>query len=146
VKNADEVTPEWLMNKYGVAGDGYLDFAALRGDSSDNLPGVSGVGEKTARTICELGPVEMTIKALQSGDEELSKTLKSAAKKLTTDADAFFHNREIMRIRRDLPIELNDASMSIIQPAALLRTLTTNGVPAAASQLVRAVSLCQNGK
>lgn len=146
VKNADEVTPEWLMKKYGVTGEGYLDLAALRGDSSDNLPGVPGVGEKTARTVCELGPVDATIKALQDGDQELTKVLKSAAKKLVQDADAFFHNREIMRIRKDLPVELTEAAVMDIHSATLLRTLTANGVPAAASQLVRAVSLCQNAR
>ncbi len=144
VKNADEVTPEWMMRKYGVSGEGYLDFAALRGDSSDNLPGVSGVGEKTARTICELGPVDATIKALQDGDVALASTLKSAAKKLVADADAFFHNREIMRIRRDLPIPVESAAVTNVQGAALLRTLTASGVPAAGSQLVRAVSLAQS--
>jgi 5'-3' exonuclease len=144
VKNADEVTPDWMMKKYGVNGEGYLDFAALRGDSSDNLPGVSGVGEKTARVICELGPVETTIKALQDGDAALAASLKSASKKLTADAAAFFHNREIMRIRRDLPIDLDNAAVASIQGAALLRTLTAAGVPSAGSQLVRAVSLAQS--
>lgn len=144
IKNADEVTPEWLMNKYGVAGTGYLDLAALRGDSSDNLPGVAGVGEKTAKTICSLGPVADTVEALRAGDTEVAAVLKGAAKKLLTDADAFFHNREIMRIRRDIHIDVQASSVMNIQAASALRTLTAAGAPSAASQIVRSISLSQS--
>jgi DNA polymerase-1 len=144
IKNADEVTPDWLRNKYGVEGVGYLDMAALRGDASDNLPGVAGVGEKTAKTICSLGPVNETIAALQEGNEEVVAILKSAAKKLLNDAPAFFHNREIMRIRRDIQIDVDASNISNINAATALRTLTTAGVPSAASQMVRAVSLCHS--
>jgi DNA polymerase-1 len=144
IKNADEVTPSWLMNKYGVAGVGYLDMAALRGDASDNLPGVAGVGEKTATAICSLGPVQDTIAALQAGDAVLAATLKGAAKKLLNDAPAFFHNREIMRIRRDIDIDVPAADVVNVNAASSLRILTAAGVPSAASQIVRSVSLCQS--
>ena len=42
------VDDAWLATKYGVTGGGYVDFAVLRGDPSDGLPGVAGIGEKTA--------------------------------------------------------------------------------------------------
>jgi len=45
------LNPARLVALYGVAAEHYLDFAALRGDASDNLPGVSGIGEKTAATL-----------------------------------------------------------------------------------------------
>lgn len=45
------LNPTRLLSMYGVAAESYLDFAALRGDPSDNLPGVSGIGEKTAATL-----------------------------------------------------------------------------------------------
>lgn len=45
------LNPARLTAMYGVAAEHYLDFAALRGDASDNLPGVSGIGEKTAATL-----------------------------------------------------------------------------------------------
>lgn len=47
------LTPARLHTLYGVAAEHYLDFAALRGDSSDNLPGVPGIGEKTAPVLLE---------------------------------------------------------------------------------------------
>ena len=45
------VDDDWLRLKYGVVGRQYADFATLRGDASDGLPGVPGVGEKTAATL-----------------------------------------------------------------------------------------------
>ncbi|MFC5679130.1 5'-3' exonuclease [Aeromicrobium endophyticum] len=52
------LTPSRLVAMYGVAADRYLEFAALRGDASDNLPGVTGIGEKTAATLLtQVGPM-----------------------------------------------------------------------------------------
>lgn len=52
------LTPARLLAMYGVAAEHYLDFAALRGDASDNLPGVAGIGEKTAATLLtQVGPM-----------------------------------------------------------------------------------------
>ncbi|MGO4258224.1 5'-3' exonuclease [Marmoricola sp. RAF53] len=47
------LTPRRLHAMYGVAAENYLEYAALRGDASDNLPGVSGIGEKTAAVLLE---------------------------------------------------------------------------------------------
>ncbi|MCL3818386.1 5'-3' exonuclease [Aeromicrobium wangtongii] len=52
------LTPARLVAMYGVAAEHYLDFAALRGDASDNLPGVTGIGEKTAaQLLTQAGPM-----------------------------------------------------------------------------------------
>ena len=52
------LNPARLLSMYGVAAEHYLDFAALRGDASDNLPGVKGLGEKTAATLLtQVGPM-----------------------------------------------------------------------------------------
>jgi 5'-3' exonuclease len=49
----ERVTDAWVVEKYGVHGRQYADFATLRGDASDGLPGVAGVGEKTAATLLQ---------------------------------------------------------------------------------------------
>jgi 5'-3' exonuclease len=51
VANAEVITESVIEDKYGVPGSSYADFAALRGDPSDGLPGVKGVGDKTAATL-----------------------------------------------------------------------------------------------
>jgi 5'-3' exonuclease len=144
VKNAEEVNEAWLHKKYGVSGPGYLELAAMRGDSSDNLPGVAGVGEKTAIAICALGPVLQTLDAVKNEDPVVLTTLKSAARKLLAGEEALMHNMEMMRIRRDLDIQLSDGSLAQLTTANVLRELTSAGVPSAGSQLARALSVAQS--
>lgn len=49
----ERVTNDWIRDKYGIDAAQYADFATLRGDTSDGLPGVGGVGEKTAATLLQ---------------------------------------------------------------------------------------------
>lgn len=57
------MTPEAVFEKYGLTPEQYPDFAALRGDPSDNLPSLAGVGEKTAtKWIAEYGSLETLLK------------------------------------------------------------------------------------
>ena len=51
VGNHERVTNDWVRAKYAIDGHQYADFATMRGDASDGLPGVAGVGEKTAATL-----------------------------------------------------------------------------------------------
>ena len=55
INNSPLLTPRSLQLMYGVPAHNYLAYAALRGDSSDNLPGVSGIGEKTAAILLDVG-------------------------------------------------------------------------------------------
>ena len=59
IDNSPLLTPERLLSMYGVPAEHYLTYAALRGDASDNLPGVRGLGEKTAALlVAACGPME----------------------------------------------------------------------------------------
>ncbi|MGA9103518.1 5'-3' exonuclease, partial [Aeromicrobium sp.] len=51
VGNHDVVDEAWIRTKYGVDSHRYVDFAVMRGDASDGIPGVPGIGEKTAATL-----------------------------------------------------------------------------------------------
>ena len=51
VARHERVTDAWLASKYGITGEQYVDFAVLRGDPSDGLPGVRGIGEKSAAAL-----------------------------------------------------------------------------------------------
>ncbi|MFK4789805.1 5'-3' exonuclease H3TH domain-containing protein [Microbacterium sp. ZW T5_56] len=53
MSNLEVVTDETIIAKYGIRPDQYADFATMRGDASDGLPGVAGVGEKTAATLLQ---------------------------------------------------------------------------------------------
>ena len=62
ISDMTRFTPEAVMEKYGLTPAQYPDFAALRGDPSDNLPGIPGVGEKTAtKWIAEFGSLAQLV-------------------------------------------------------------------------------------
>lgn len=88
-----------IFEKTGVTPQQYADFAALRGDPSDNLDGVPGVGEKTAaKLISQYG----TIAEVIAHASEQTPKLKS---NLVEHGERVLRNAEMMRLRRDVPIE-----------------------------------------
>ena len=73
VKNLEVVDDEYLANRYGIIGEQYADFSMLRGDPSDGLPGVKGIGEKTAaKLITEHIDVPGLISAAKNSDVPLA--------------------------------------------------------------------------
>ena len=77
MKNLEVVDDDFLLKKYGITGKQYAAFSTLRGDSSDGLPGVKGIGEKTASTlVAKYGSVEGVIKAALKDDPELKASIK----------------------------------------------------------------------
>ena len=73
ISNHDLVDLNWIANKYGIPGDRYALFAMIRGDASDGLPGIRGIGEKGAAAIANsfqsLGEV---MEAAEKGDDRLT--------------------------------------------------------------------------
>lgn len=93
---ADE---SWITEKYGVTPAQYVEYAALRGDNSDNLPGVPGVGEKTAaKLIAQYGSIDGVFSAVADQTPKLRENLASSR-------DQVFLNRELMNLVADLEIE-----------------------------------------
>lgn len=87
-----------ILERTGVTPALYVEYAALRGDPSDNLPGVPGVGEKTAaKLINSYGGVEGILAAI---DEQTPKLRTNLAE----SADRVRRNLELMELRRDAPI------------------------------------------
>ncbi len=77
VSKLEEMTEGAVLEKYGIPPAHYQDFAALRGDSSDNLPGVPGIGEKTAaKLIAEYGSVENIREHVDSLSPRIAKAVK----------------------------------------------------------------------
>ena len=106
--------PHRLTLVTGVRPEQYLDFAALRGDSSDNLPGVRGFGPKTAaRLLQEFDNAEAAFDDAAAGGPRCRETLgASLARTLATAEarEAFLLNRAVMTMRRDLPLGLDLAA------------------------------------
>ncbi len=88
----------WVTEKYGITPAQYVEYAALRGDNSDNLPGVPGVGEKTAaRLISEYGSIDGVYQAVTDQTPKLRESLSA-------HRDQVFLNRELMALIDDLDV------------------------------------------
>ena len=85
ISNHDLVDLSWIEKKYEIPGDRYSLFAMIRGDSSDGLPGIRGIGEKGAAAIAkQFKNLSEVMSAAESGDERLTPNLR---KKLLENAD-----------------------------------------------------------
>ena len=101
------LTPDKLPAVCGVRADQYRDYAAMRGDTSDNLPGVHGIGAKTAaKLLAVFGGVDDAYRAIDTGrEEEVVAAIGRAAtdKLLTAEARAnVARNQRLMTMRADL--------------------------------------------
>jgi DNA polymerase I len=104
--------PVGLQEKYGLTPAQYPDFAALRGDPSDNLPSIPGVGEKTAtKWIVEYGSLENLVNRV---DEVKGK----AGDALRANLGNVINNRELTALVRDLPAETVGATLDDLAPKA----------------------------
>jgi DNA polymerase-1 len=98
VSELTRFTPEAVVEKYGLTPTQYPDFAALRGDPSDNLPGIPGVGEKTAsKWIVEYG----SLQALVDGADSVRGKVGDA---LRANLASVVLNRELTDLVRDVPL------------------------------------------
>lgn len=101
ITNIDLYTPESFTAKYQMSVDQFIDYKALRGDPSDNIPGVAGVGEKTAtKLIQDHGSLEGVYKNL----EEIKGSVKT---KLEKDKEMAYLSEKLVTIMTDVPLKLD---------------------------------------
>ncbi|MCM3323124.1 DNA polymerase I [Cytobacillus kochii] len=101
ITDIEEYTPQHIEEKYGISPERIIDMKGLMGDSSDNIPGVPGVGEKTAlKLLKEFGTLEQLV---QSIDQVSGNKLKE---KLEEFQDQALMSKELATILREAPIEV----------------------------------------
>ena len=101
VTELSRMTPEAVFEKYGLTPLQYPDFAALRGDPSDNLPSVPGVGEKTAtKWIQDFGSLSQLTESVDSIPGKAGESLRA-------NIAAVLLNRELTSLRHDLAIDVS---------------------------------------
>ncbi|TMD04510.1 MAG: DNA polymerase I [Chloroflexi bacterium] len=94
--------PDQVRQRYNLEPRQLIDFKALRGDTSDNIPGVPGVGEKTAaKLVADFGSVEALLERLEELPEGRVKTA------LTEHRDDIMLGKRLVTIKQDLPVELD---------------------------------------
>jgi DNA polymerase-1 len=112
VSDMKRYDPAGLLEKYGLTPAQYPDFAALRGDPSDNLPSIPGVGEKTAtKWIVEFGSLENLVSHV---DEVKGK----AGDALREHLGNVLRNRQLTELLRDLPESVVGATPADLAPQA----------------------------
>jgi 5'-3' exonuclease len=107
MSNLEILTDDALVAKYGVRPNQYADFAAMRGDASDGLPGVAGIGEKSAATLlAQYGDLNGIIAA--AGDPSTAMT---AAQRSRFEAAANYLKvaPKVVEVVRDLPLQVQEA-------------------------------------
>ncbi|MEZ0381350.1 DNA polymerase I [Mycobacterium sp. pW045] len=98
VSELTRFTPEAVLEKYGLTPAQYPDFAALRGDPSDNLPGIPGVGEKTAtKWIAEYGSLEGLVDNVDTVKGKVGDALRA-------NLSSVILNRELTDLVRNVPL------------------------------------------
>ena len=139
VSRLQDLGPAEIVEKYGIPGDRYADFAALRGDPSDGLPGVPGVGERTAALLVNaFGPVERILAAAAEGADGCPAGVR--AKILA--AGAYLRVAPgVVRVRTDVPLDDVDDALPrrVKSPEALLGLSTRWGLDSAVNRLLAAL-------
>lgn len=101
LSNIEEFDVEYFENKYGIQVEQFLDLKSLKGDSSDNLPGVPGIGEKIGvQLLQQYGTLDNIYEHL----EEIKPTV---AKKLADGKDLAYKCKQVGRIWSDAPVKLD---------------------------------------
>ena len=109
------VTPEYIMETYGVTPVQLIDMKGLMGDTSDNIPGVPGVGEKTAsKLIAQYGSLE---KVLETAPEEQKGKLRE---RLMEYSDQARLSKKLATIERDMPVEVDFSEFRLGSLAGVL--------------------------
>jgi len=111
--------PEEVINKYGVPPELIIDFLALMGDSSDNIPGVPGVGEKTAQALLQgLGGLETLLNESDKIATLSFRGAKTMAAKLEQNREVARLSYQLATIKTDVELDLSCEQLTVQQPAA----------------------------
>ncbi len=130
-----------VARKYDIPGRGYGEFAVLRGDPSDGLPGVPGIGAKTAAALINrFGTVAAMVAALERGDE--AGFPAGARTKLERSRDYLEAAELVVRVRPDVP--LPELSLALprepVDPATLVRLSERFALDSALNRLLSALA------
>ncbi|WP_182905678.1 5'-3' exonuclease [Microbispora sp. H13382] len=110
IRNLQIIDEAFVREKYGIPGRAYADFATLRGDPSDGLPGVAGIGEKTAAAlVTRFGSLSALLAALDDGGADGFPA--GARNKLAAARDYLEVAPLVVRVARDVPVPDVDVTL-----------------------------------
>src|SRR5213079_732181 len=110
VADVNVYTPERVEARYGVTPDQVPDFIGLKGDTSDNIPGVPGIGDKTAgQLVAQYGSLEGVL-------EHVDELSPARATNIREHAEQALVSKELATMRRDLDIDCDPAELVLAPP------------------------------
>ena len=145
LSNATLLGPVEVAERYGVPadrpGEGYAELALLRGDPSDGLPGVPGIGEKTAATLLgQHGSLEAILAAVDDPKSSLAKGVRA---KLRAAADYIEAAGPVVQVATDAPVTFSTATDALplvaVDPPRVADLATRLGVGSSVARLQKAL-------
>ena len=110
VADVNVYTPERVEARYGIRPDQIPDFIALKGDPSDNIPGIPGIGDKTAaQLVAQYGSLEGVL-------EHVAELSPARGKSIREHAEQAREAKVLATMRRDLPVECDPAELVLAPP------------------------------
>lgn len=140
VKKLVNVTDEWLTESYGIKGSQYVDYATLRGDASDGLPGAKGIGEKTAATlIANYGDLDGILQAAHDDSTPLKPGVRAS---LLGHEDYLKKARKVVTVRSDAKLPKSLAVPSAVADVEALTELVNEwGIATHVNRLLKVLNL-----
>lgn len=142
VRDAEVITERDLQDRYGVAtGPAYAEMAVLRGDTSDGLPGVKGIGEKTAaQLITEFGSLAAIRAAVDGGDDRIAGAKRRNLEAATAYLDAA---PAVVQVAADAPVGAVDLALprEVADPAVLEQLIDSYPIEGSVGRLLDALGL-----
>lgn len=140
VSDPDLVDEKWVLAKYGISAAQYADFATMRGDTSDGLPGVKGVGEKTAAKLLEqYGDLEGIIAAVADPTTPITKAQRQ---KFIDAVDYLAVAPKVVAVARDIPLDRTGTALpsAPADPARLRELAATYNLASPVARLEAALA------
>lgn len=114
----DHYREQQVLDKYGIRADQYVDYAILRGDPSDGLPGVKGIGDKTAaKLISKFGNLDSVINAAEAGNAEIRERI---ANSILNTKDYLAKAQKVVPVVKDVNVPSLDNLKQNPAPTELL--------------------------
>ncbi|HEU5486508.1 MAG TPA: 5'-3' exonuclease H3TH domain-containing protein, partial [Microlunatus sp.] len=138
----EQVDDAWVRAKYGISASHYVDFAVLRGDASDGLPGVAGIGEKTAESLINsyggLGEI------LAAASETSTKISPGVRSKLAKAIDYLAVAPTVVAVARDLELAVREQDLRLptepVDPATFSALAERYGLGGSAERVVASLA------
>jgi 5'-3' exonuclease len=142
VREPDVATQAYLRERYAVcSGEAYADMSVLRGDTSDGLPGVKGIGDKTAaQLIADYGSLAALRAAVDAGDPAIKGARRANLEAASEYLDVA---PTVVRVARDAPVPAVDAALprSVADPALMSRVASEFGVTSSFNRVLSALRI-----